>query len=315
MTTVNQIFKQQIFEGQNGGTLSFRGEGQEPFQLTDEPQFTDYLRSGWEIALVAAIDFTSSNGDQREPDSLHYLGAEQNCYEKAILDVGSVVETYDHEQQIQAFGFGGIPRHLGLDTVNHCFALNGNPSEPEINGTKGVRETYKRNLQYIEFGGPTLFAPLLTAFLDHVSHQEDENKYHILMILTDGTIHDMAMTRSLIVQLSVYPVSIIIIGVGDANFDAMVELDSDDGILRDDFGNASLRDIVQFVEYNKAIQSGNFAEQVLEEVPDQFLSHMDRIGFHPDPIEHDFSAYDGQSSSTFQLATAAHSGIVSPNCD
>ena len=33
----------------------------------------------------------------------------------------------------------------------------------------------------------------------------------------------------------------------------MVELDSDDGILRDDFGNASLRDIVQFVEYNKAI--------------------------------------------------------------
>ena len=37
MTTVNQIFKQQIFEGQNGGTLSFRGEGQEPFQLTDEP--------------------------------------------------------------------------------------------------------------------------------------------------------------------------------------------------------------------------------------------------------------------------------------
>ena len=80
------------------------------------------------------------------------------------------------------------------------------------------------------------------------------------MILTDGTIHDMAMTRSLIVQLSQYAVSIIIIGVGDANFDAMVELDSDDGILRDDFGNASLRDIVQFVEYNKAIQSGNFAE-------------------------------------------------------
>ena len=54
----------------------------------------------------------------------------------------------------------------------------------------------------------------------------------------------MSMTKSLIVELSEYPVSIIIVGVGDADFEAMVELDSDDGILRDDYGVPCMRDIV-----------------------------------------------------------------------
>ena len=78
----------------------------------------------------------------------------------------------------------------------------------------------------------------------------------------------MSMTRSLIVELSEYPCSIIIVGVGDANFSAMEELDSDDGILRDDYGAPCLRDIVQFVELNASIQRGNLAEEVLKEVPD-----------------------------------------------
>ena len=54
----------------------------------------------------------------------------------------------------------------------------------------------------------------------------------------------MSMTRSLIVELSEYPVSIIIVGVGDADFEAMEELDGDDGILRDDYGAPCTRDIV-----------------------------------------------------------------------
>jgi hypothetical protein len=33
--------------------------------------------------------------------------------------------------------------------------------------------------------------------------------YHILLILTDGEIHDMALTQKLIVEASHYPCSII----------------------------------------------------------------------------------------------------------
>lgn len=53
-----------------------------------------------------------------------------------------------------------------------------------------------------------------------------------MLILTDGDIHDMKETTDLIVELSKFPVSIIIIGVGNDNFDKMKFLDSDEKILR-----------------------------------------------------------------------------------
>ena len=88
-----------------------------------------------------------------------------------------------------------------------------------------------------------------------------------MLLLTDGTIHDMPATKDLIYQLSELPCSIIIVGVGNADFDAMEELDGDDGPLRNSAGQAVARDIVQFVEFNKAMARGNLAEQVLQEVP------------------------------------------------
>ena len=54
----------------------------------------------------------------------------------------------------------------------------------------------------------------------------------------------MPETKRLIVQLSSHPCSIIIVGVGNADFSQMEELDGDDGILRDHYGNPCLRDIV-----------------------------------------------------------------------
>ena len=52
----------------------------------------DYLNSGWRINLVAAIDFTASNGDPRSPESNHYLSDDRNDYENALFEVGSSVE-------------------------------------------------------------------------------------------------------------------------------------------------------------------------------------------------------------------------------
>lgn len=52
--------------------------------------------------------------------------------------------------------------------------------------------------------------------------------YSVLLILTDGQYHDRKETKDLIVELSSYPVSIIIIGLGDEDFSGMEELDGDD---------------------------------------------------------------------------------------
>ena len=54
--------------------------------------------------------------------------------------------------------------------------------------------------------------------------------YHILLILTDGEIHDMDATINEIAEISSQnlPVSIIIVGVGDEDFANMVKLDGDE---------------------------------------------------------------------------------------
>lgn len=74
-------------------------------------------------------------------------------------------------------------------------------------------------------------------------------EYFILLILTDGVITDMADTREAIVHASHLPMSVIIVGVGNADFTDMQILDGDDGILRSPKGEPVLRDIVQFVPF------------------------------------------------------------------
>ena len=62
------------------------------------PQFTEYLRAGWQISLIGAIDFTYSNGMPSNPTSLHYMGeGGKNQYVEAIRAVGDILNVYDSD--------------------------------------------------------------------------------------------------------------------------------------------------------------------------------------------------------------------------
>lgn len=237
----------------NGCTIVF-----DDLTIREKPTFIDYLRAGWQVGMTVAIDYTQSNKDPSDPSSLHFLGP-NNQYENALMNVGMVIEPYDNDRNFPVFGFGGFPRHMGINTVSHCFALNGNTSSPFIWSVPNIVATYKQMQQQIGLGGPTLFAPLLQEFLTLVRSQQGQMSYNVLLLLTDGTIHDMPKTKDLICELADHPVSIIIVGVGNANFDAMQDLDGDDGVLRNSRGQACPRDIVQFVEYNMACARGDLA--------------------------------------------------------
>ena len=172
-----------------------------------------------------------------------------NQYEQALMNVGNILEPYDSDRSFPVFGFGGIPRHLGQNSTNHCFAMNGNAADPNIVGVQNIVATYKNTLPQISLGGPTLFGPLLTEFKNYVQSVVANRTYPVLLLLTDGVIHDMPQTRNTIYELSHMPCSVIIVGVGNANFDAMEELDGDGGRLTNMQGQPCPRDIVQFVRY------------------------------------------------------------------
>lgn len=73
--------------------------------------------------------------------------------------------------------------------------------------------------------------------------------YFALLLLTDGVITDMDATRQAIVYCSGLPMSLIIVGVGNADFADMNFLDGDDGVLKGPNGQPAQRDIVQFVPF------------------------------------------------------------------
>ena len=110
--------------------------------------------------------------------------------------------------------------------------------------------------------------------------------YHILLILTDGCIHDLRETVDLIVACSVFPLSIIIVGIGEADFSTMRLLDGDEHELTDGYGVKMERDIAQFVELKEFIVDGKpnldrLAADVLGEVPQQLVDYMTFINHKP----------------------------------
>ncbi|KAF3833791.1 hypothetical protein F7725_024995 [Dissostichus mawsoni] len=234
--------------------------------------FLEYIMGGCQIQFTVAIDFTASNGDPRNSCSLHYIHPYQpNEYLKALVAVGEICQDYDSDKMFPAFGFGALipPEfkvgHLGLAEgvlVSHDFAVNFDEDNPECAGIQGVVEAYQNCLPKIQLYGPTNIAPII------------QKEYFILLILTDGVITDMADTREAIVHASHLPMSVIIVGVGNADFTDMQILDGDDGILRSPKGEPVLRDIVQFVPFKdfKHASPAALAKSVLAEVPNQVSS-------------------------------------------
>uniref|UniRef100_A0A8C6TBS7 Copine III n=1 Tax=Neogobius melanostomus TaxID=47308 RepID=A0A8C6TBS7_9GOBI len=215
--------------------------------------FLDYIMGGCQINFTVAVDFTGSNGDPRMPESLHYISPQGvNEYLSAIWSVGNVIQDYDSDKMFPAFGFGAqVPPSW---QVSHEFPLNFNPSNPFCTGIEGVVEAYRMCLPQVKLYGPTNFSPIINhvaSFANQALQQTTASQYYVLLIITDGVITDMDQTRSAIVNASRLPMSIIIVGVGGADFSAMEFLDGDDGRLKSMTGESATRDIVQFVPFRQ----------------------------------------------------------------
>jgi len=240
-------------------------------------QFLDYLASGLQISCMMAIDFTKSNGLITEPTSLHYTGEQPNAYQQSIKSCGSIIAYYDYDQMFPCFGYGGKIN----GAVNHCFALNGNESNPGIHGIDGINHEYLKSINNVQLWGPTKFNEVINRTIN-LTESDDRMVYQVLMIHTDGCINDMPDTIDAIVKASALPISIIIIGIGEEDFTAMEELDADKQALEDGDGNKAVRDIVQFVPFSKFKNDvTQLAKEVLAEIPKQILDYYQMKNIQP----------------------------------
>ena len=239
--------------------------------------FLDYVRNGMEINLMVGIDFTRSNGDPFvQPDSLHANNTDEpNDYVMVIKTVGEILKHYDSDQKFPVYGFGAkLPPYHTYSS--DCFALSGDFFTPEVEGIDGILDSYTRALQTVKLHGPSRFAPLLRhAGQWAVSARDAGNRYLLVLIITDGELSDLEETIDEIVTLSELPVSLVIVGVGNGDFEKMKVLDADDSPLYSK-GKRMARDIVQFVPFedfkNKSFQE--LAVATLEEVPREVMSYF-----------------------------------------
>lgn len=123
-----------------------------------------------------------------------------------------------------------------------------------VSGIESIIGAYKNSLQYVEMSQPTLFDPLFKEVikLGQESMKKGGLDYVVIVVMTDGEIHDMKSVIDTVIQASRLPISIIIIGIGQASFAKMQCLDGNQGLVNSK-GEKWERDMVSFLEFKKQI--------------------------------------------------------------
>lgn len=232
--------------------------------------------------LIVGIDFTKSNewtGRKTfNHKSLHHVGETPNPYEKAISIIGKTLSSFDDDNLIPCYGFG--------DATTHDQDVFG--FYPDGRSCEGFEETLSRYRQItptLKLAGPTSFAPIIEMAMTIV--EESGGQYHVLLIIADGQVTrgvniepghyspQEQKTVEAIVQASKYPLSIVLVGVGDGPWDMMKEFD--DHIPARSFDN------FQFVNFSEimlkhttqAKKETDFALSALMEIPLQYRATLD----------------------------------------
>lgn len=250
-----------------------------PDNFTSLEQVISALRdSGLESSnLILGIDFTKSNewsgrySFRRK--SLHAIGDTPNPYEQAISIIGRTLTPFDEDNLIPCFGFGDASTR-----DQHAFSFFSD--HRPCRGFEEVLSRYRQIVPHLHLSGPTSFAPVIRASIDIVA--QSNGQYHVLVIIADGQVTrnpdvprgslspQEHATIDAIVDASYYPLSIIMIGVGDGPWDAMQQFD--DCIPQREFDNFQFVNFTKIMSANMDAQKKEaaFALAALMEIPFQY---------------------------------------------
>ncbi|KAG8640072.1 E3 ubiquitin-protein ligase RGLG2 isoform X2 [Manihot esculenta] len=240
-------------------------------------------QSGLESSnLIVGIDFTKSNewtgARSFNRRSLHHIGNGQNPYEQAISIIGRTLSAFDEDNLIPCFGFGDASTH-----DQDVFSFH--QDEKFCNGFEEVLTRYREIVPQLRLAGPTSFAPIIDMAITIV--EQSGGQYHVLLIIADGQVTRSVDTQhgqlspqekktiDAIVKASEYPLSIILVGVGDGPWDMMREFD--DNIPARAFDNFQFVNFTEIMSknVNESRKETEFALAALMEIPAQYKATIE----------------------------------------
>ena len=231
-------------------------------------------KDGLNIDLSIAIDFTGSNGSPDYSSSLHYIkNGFINNYEKSIRACCDILSVYNKKDEYEVFGFGANVN----GEFSNCFNINFNENS-KIKGVENIIKEYKNSVNRVDFSGGTYFAPVINSINSKIKSSKQNLNYNILMIISDGYVHDIDDIIDRIVESSKLPLSVIIIGVGADVTSDMKKLNGEDGKLIDSSGESLEKDIVQYVhfnDYNENIEK--LTQEVFRYIPQQIKDYFQNM--------------------------------------
>lgn len=214
--------------------------------------------------LIIGIDYTRSNEYTGKHTfhgkCLHHLDPQyMNPYQHVISIIGKTLEVFDDDKLIPCYGFGDV-----TTSDKKVFPFTEHRS---CHGLKEVLDRYNEITPVTIMSGPTSFAPIIR---EAISIVKREKSYHILLIIADGQVTSEAETKRAIVEASNYPLSIVLVGVGDGPWDMMKNFD--DGLPERRFDNFQFVNFHEFFHANvkREVPELDFAVAALQEIPDQF---------------------------------------------
>lgn len=235
-----------------------------------------------DFELMLCVDLTRSNGDPRARGSLHAFDASARIgvSNEYVSVISSLLDRFQNSRirtnHFPAYGFGAkLPP--SRNKVSHCFALNGDYFNPFVEGKAGVLRRYREVLGTVSLHGPTKFSEVLKVGAGWAEFYRTLSKYLLIIIVTDGAMEDTQDTIDVLVSMGRLPVSLLIVGVGDADFSLMEKLDGDKQPLVSSVTSEKLeRDFVQFVRYRDYHELGEqaFLTACVDELPDQLSKFL-----------------------------------------